>query len=255
MTILYTKSKIRKHALARTPAAKYRKHAGTAPRDKFLGAVILAFAALLFLWFTVILCRPLFVLATNPNRLERFIQRQGTLGRFAFFGIQILQGFLPIPLELTAAAGGYAFGRVQGALLTLCAAMLSTTAIFYFTKIFGHKLIDLFFTPTQQRHVNYMRDEKVRTALTWLVFLIPGTPKRIFVFSAGLVPQSFTKFLAVSTLARAPALVACSFGGYALENGNYTQAAVIFVITGLLGISGIIAYRMITKSRNRRHRG
>jgi len=103
--------------------------------------------------------------------------------------------------------------------------------------------------------VKYIRDEKVRNTLTWIVFLIPGTPKRIFVFSAGLVPQSFGKFLAISTVARVPALVACSFGGYALGSGNYKQAVAIFVVTGVLSVIGMIAYRTFTKKRNKQQSG
>jgi uncharacterized membrane protein YdjX (TVP38/TMEM64 family) len=253
MTILRTKSKKRSHFTPQgeITAADLTEYAGTTARDKILGAGILIALTALFFWLTVIVCQPLFILASSPHKLERFIQEQGTLGRAAFLGIQILQGFLPIPLELTAVAGGFAFGRAQGTALTLCATMISTTAIFYFTRIFGHRLIDLFFTPAQQRGVKYLRDERVRSTLTWLVFLIPGTPKRIFVFSAGLVPQNFRKFLVISTLARIPALVACSFGGYALGNGNYAQAAAIFLVIGLAGVAGVAVYRMFTKKRRR----
>gem|GEM_PF-314611 len=253
MTILRTKFKKgnRFTQQGEITAADLPEYAGTTVREKLLGAAILVALAVVFFWLTVIVCRPLFILASSPHKFELFIQEQGALGRAAFLGIQILQGFLPIPLELTAVAGGFAFGRAQGTALTLCATMISTTAIFYFTRIFGHRLIDLFFTPAQQRGVKYLHDEKVRGTLTWIVFLIPGTPKRIFVFSAGLVPQNFRKFLVISTLARVPSLVACSFGGYALGNGNYAQATAIFVVIGFVSVAGVAIYRIFTKKRRR----
>lgn len=232
-------------------AADLHEYAGTTARDKLLGVLILIAFMALFFWFTVVLCRPLFILAYSPEKFDRFIQGQGALGRLTFLGFQVLQGFLPIPLELTAAAGGYAFGRLQGTLLTLCSSLISTTLIFYFTKAFGHRLIDLFFTREQQRGARFLRDAKLRDTLTWVIFLIPGTPKRIFVFSAGLVPVSFKKFLAVSTLARVPSLIACSFGGYALFRGNYTQAAVIFAVLGICSVIGIAVYKRLTKNRRR----
>lgn len=232
-------------------AASLPKSAKTSLRDKLLGTGILVAGLALFLWFSVMLCRPIFLIASNPEQFERFIQDQGTLGRIAFLGIQILQGFLPIPLELTAIAGGYAFGQVQGMILTLCATMVSTTAIFYFTKFFGQKLMNLFFTPAQQQKVSYFRDEKVRTTLTWIMFLIPGLPKRMFVFSAGLVPQRFRRFLLISTLARIPALLACSFGGNALGNGDYGQATAVFVTVGALSIAGVAAYKAVSGKKSR----
>jgi uncharacterized membrane protein YdjX (TVP38/TMEM64 family) len=252
MKILRTKSKKRRPAQPpEITAADLPENAGTTPRDKLLGAVILLAATALFLWLTAILCRPLFTITTNPDRFGRFIREQGALGRVAFLGIQILQGFLPIPLELTTVAGGYAFGRVQGSILTIVATMLSTTAIFYVTKMFGRKLLDLFFTPAQQKKVRYFRDEKMRTALTFFIFLIPGMPKRMFVFSAGLVPQSFSKFLVISTLARVPAIIACSFGGHALSNGDYSQAVTIFVVTGILSVTGILLYKYFTNKKQK----
>ena len=252
MMILRTKSQKRKTCSAqKITAAGLPKHAGTTRRDKFLGTVILILAAVLFCWFSFMLCRPIFLLASSPDKFGSFIRAQGAMGRFALLGIEILQGFLPIPLELTAIAGGYVFGRLQGTLLAICATMISTTAIFYFTKTFGHKVMDLFFTPAQQKNVKYIHNEKLRTTLTWVVFLIPGMPKRIFVFSAGLVPQKFGKFLAISTLARVPSLLACSFGGHALGNGNYTQAAVIFIVIGILSVIGVAAYQTFTKKHRR----
>lgn len=248
MTILRTNSKkIRLKQSEEITTADLHEFAGTAVRDKLLGVFILIVFTALFFWFTVVFCRPLFILAYSPEKFDRFIQGQGALGRLTFLGFQILQGFLPIPLELTAAAGGYAFGRLQGTLLTLCSSVISTTLIFYFTKAFGHRLIDLFFTREQQRGATFLRDVKLRDALTWVIFLIPGTPKRIFVFSAGLVPLDFKKFLAVSTFARVPSLIACSFGGYALFSGNYTQAAIIFAVLGICSVAGIAAYKRFTK--------
>lgn len=227
-------------------AADLPEMAKPALRDRLLGGAVLLAVTVLFIWFTVILCRPLLALAADPGRFESFIRRQGAMGRAAFLGIQILQGFLPIPLELTTIAGGYAFGRVQGSLLTLCSIVVSTTMIFYFTKIFGHRLINLFFTPAQQKHILHLRSAKTRSTLYWIVFLIPGTPKRLFVFSAGLIPQDFGRFLLISTLARVPSLLACSFGGWALFSGNYYQAAVLLAATGILSIAGVLLYRAIT---------
>lgn len=252
MKILHTKSWTKKRGAAlEITAANLPENAKTTPRDKFLGTVLLLAAVALFVWLTVLLCRPLLTITTSPDRFGRFIKAQGSLGRVAFLGIQILQGFLPIPLELTTIAGGYAFGQLQGSLLTICATMVSTTAIFFFTKAFGRRLLDLFFTPAQQNNVKYFRNEKVRSTLTWIVFLIPGTPKRLFVFSAGLLPQNFGKFLAISTAARIPALVACSFGGHALGSGNYAQAVAIFVVTGILSVAGIVFYKYITYKKQK----
>lgn len=251
MTILKTPKKTRsaRQAPPEITADDLPELAPPSVRDRVLGSVLLLSAFGLFLWLSVLLCRPLVLLASSPGKLEEFLHSQGAMGWFSFLGIEILQGFLPIPLELTAAAGGYVFGRAQGALLTLCSVVISTTTIFYFARAFGHRMLRLFFSPERARRLTAPHSGKVRTALTLAVFFMPGTPKRMFIFSAGLVPQRFAGFLALSTLARAPALLACSFGGQALGNGNYGQAAVIFIVTGILGLAGAGAYRLVSKRK------
>ena len=223
-----------------------------AVRDKVLGAAILALAAVLFIWLSVIIVRPLASLASDPEKMRRFIDDKGIFGRAAFLGIQVLQGVLPIPLELTTIAAGYIFGKVEGCVITVCSVVLSTTLIFYCTKIFGRKVVDLFFSPESQSKIKYIHDEKIRDMITLIVFFIPGAPKRLFVFTAALTPQKFGKFLAISTLARVPSLLACSFGGNALCSGNYGKAAAIFIITGSISIAGLVFYGFITKSKNKK---
>lgn len=217
----------------------------TTTGQKLLGVAILLGGTLVFLALAFVLGRPILEMSRNPDALEEFLEAQGALGRIVFIGIQTLQGFLPIPLEFTTVVGGYVFGPVQGTLLTVCSVLLSTTAIFFITKRWGNKLLNLFFPPSRQPKWKLLHNPKVRDTFTWVMFLIPGTPKRLFVFSAGLMPQSFGKFLLISTLARVPTILACNFGGHAIGQGDYGQAAVILVVVLLLSLIGALLYRRL----------
>lgn len=227
------------------------KNSNTALRDKIFGILILLVLTAAFLWLTFLIGKSLLPLTSNSENMRRFVAKNGVMGQLAFLGIQILQGFLPVPIELTTIAGGYAFGPLQGTLLTILAMILSTISIYYFTKLCGQKLINLFFTPAQQRKVFYFRDEKVRRTITWIVYLIPGTPKRLFTFSAGLVPQSFESFLFISIAARVPTILACTFGGHALEQQDYKLAVVIFSIIGFTCLIGLCTYQYCTKRKHK----
>ncbi len=229
------------------PLPPRRKAEGApTPRQRVLGWAILIAATALFLYLTVQLCRPLARLASDPKKMRAFVQSQGAFGRVAFLGIEILQGFLPIPLELSAIAGGYVFGHVQGWALTICSVLISTTLIFHITKMYGHRLVDLFIPRDRQKSVRWFRSGRVRDAVTFFVFLIPGTPKRLFVFTAGMVPQNFWRFLFISTAARAPALLICSFGGGALGSGDYGLAVFLLAVGVLLGAAGFVIYRRVS---------
>lgn len=247
LTVLYTGLRTNR---GKSSAALFRKAGkSTALRDKLLGAAILTVITLLFLWLTFLVGKSLLPLTADAENMRRFVVKNGVRGRLMFFGIQILQGFLPVPIELTTIAGGYAFGPLQGTLLTLVAMVVSTTAIFYITKLWGQKLMNLFFTPAQQKKVFYFRDAKVRKAITWIVYLVPGLPKRLFTFSAGLIHQDFGGFLLITILARAPTIVACTFGGHALEQQDYRLAIAIFSVVGTLCLVGFTVYRFCTGHR------
>ena len=141
----------------RTPAPSRGDRGRRARREELWGWAVLAAAAVFTVVLTVLLLRPLRQLAADPQRMRIFLRSQGAFGAAVFWGIQFLQGFLPIPLELTAAAGGYLFGRVQGFLLSVSAAAVSTAAIYFFTVEFGHRAVDRFFPPYMQRWARWFR--------------------------------------------------------------------------------------------------
>lgn len=225
------------------PRPSRRKAGPYARREAVWGWAVLLAAAVFTVLLTALLLHPLRQLIADPRRMREFIHSQGAFGAAAFWGIQILQGFLPIPLELTAAAGGYLFGRAQGFLLSVSSAAVSTAAIYLFTVEYGHRAADRFFPPEKQRGARWFRSEKLRDLTTFLVFLVPGTPKRLFVFTAGLVPQDFRRFLLISTAARAPSLLACSFGGGAIGSGEYRLGAGLLLLVCVLGAAGCVLYR------------
>ncbi|MCI1954807.1 MAG: VTT domain-containing protein [Oscillospiraceae bacterium] len=219
-------------------------------RRTLLGWLVLAASVAFFLLITALLCRPLVRLASNPREMRAFVLAQGGFGRAAFLGMEILQGFLPVPLELTAVAGGYIFGKTQGFLLSVCSVPVSSAVIFRLTKMFGHGLADRLIPPMRQNRARWFRNAKVRDAVTFFVFFIPGTPKRLFVLTAGLVPQSFRRFLVLSTAARVPALFACSFSGGALGSGDYILAVFLLVLIGGLALAGSLFYRRVAGPRS-----
>jgi uncharacterized membrane protein YdjX (TVP38/TMEM64 family) len=218
-------------------------------RETLLGLLILAAGIALFVFLTVVLCRPIAALLSDPGRLRVTVQSQGFFGILLFFGLEVLQGFLPIPLELTTVAAGYVFGPLGGFLLTTVSVLCSTALVFYFSKLFGERFF-LFLFP-QGRSPWILRDEKARGWATWIVFLVPGLPKRLFIFSAALVPQNFSRFLMISTVARVPALLVCSFGGHALGSGDYGKAVFLLCIVAVPAAVAFLIYRAATRRKNK----
>ena len=255
MKILYSRKKKQESPAPPVSEQDLPEYRPPSTRDKILGTMVLIAACALFIALTVAICAPLLPLVSNPEKFERFIAEMGAWGRFVFVGVQMLQSILPIPLELTTVAGGYIFGRWQGLLLTVSSILISTTIIYYVSKAFGSRVIGLFLSPQKQKKIRYLNDPKLRNTLTWIFFLIPGLPKRMFVFSAGLTQQGFKQFLFISTVARLPALLACTFGGDALGEGNYGLAAALLILMVAVAVVSLVLYRRITGKKDKNHTG
>lgn len=75
-----------------------------------------------------------------------------------------------------------------------------------------------------------------------ILFLIPGTPKDLLVYIAGLLPIKPLKFILISSIARFPSVISSTLAGANLAKGNWQFSILIYAITFL--IVGIILFVM-----------
>ena len=71
-----------------------------------------------------------------------------------------------------------------------------------------------------------------------ILFLIPGTPKDLLVYVAGLLPIKPLRFLIISTFARIPSIVSSTVAGSSIVEGNWKIGvvlyALIFIVVGVI---------------------
>ena len=76
------------------------------------------------------------------------------------------------------------------------------------------------------------------TATMLILFLIPGTPKDLLVYVAGLLPIKPLRFLIISTFARIPSIVSSTVAGSSIVEGNWKIGvvlyALIFIVVGVI---------------------
>ena len=73
-----------------------------------------------------------------------------------------------------------------------------------------------------------------------ILFIIPGTPKDLFVYIAGLLPIHPIRFIAISTFARIPSIISSTLAGANLATGDWKMSLIIYAITFV--IVGIIVF-------------
>ena len=62
-----------------------------------------------------------------------------------------------------------------------------------------------------------------------ILFLIPGTPKDLLVYVAGLLPIKPLKFIIISTFARFPSVITSTLAGEQLAIGDWKMSIILYV--------------------------
>lgn len=194
---------------------------------------------------------PLLRFAKDPERFRTWVDSLGIWGHLAFIGIlvfQIIFAFIPgEPFELLA---GYAFGPIEGTILCIISILLGGFLVFTLTKKFGVKLVELFFPMEKIHSLKFLHNKQRMYLITFIIFFIPGTPKDLLSYVAGLTPIKLGPWLLLSTIARLPSVLTSIISGDAVGTKNYTFALIVFGITGVLSLAGLLIYNAICKKQN-----
>ncbi len=205
-------------------------------------AIFILFTLAVF-WFVG---RPMLEMIGQPEQFRQWVDGHGFWGRLAFIGMMVLQVFIAIipgePLEMAA---GYAFGMVEGTFLCLISVTIGGYLVFIFVRTWGMKAVEVFFPREKIRSLRFLHRSPRRDALFFLIFIIPGTPKDLLSYVAGLTDMKVGVWLLISSLARLPSIVTSTVGGDALGMQNYLFAAVVFAITLAISGLGLLIYRRI----------
>ena len=210
------------------------------------GAVVIfiLFSAAVF-WFVG---RPMIRFARQPELFRAWVEQRGVWGKLAYVGMVLLQVLVAvIPGEPLEICGGYAFGALWGTALCLLGALLGSVAVFAFVRRFGQPLVEVFFPREKLESLRFLHSSPRRDVLLWLIFTVPGTPKDLLCYFAGLTDLSWGKWLLISSVGRIPSIVTSTIGGDALGVQNYQFALIAFAVTLAISGVGLLIYRAVCR--------
>lgn len=217
------------------------------------GIALFLLLSLAIFWFVG---KPFLAFVSDPEKFRLWVDGHGIWGRLAFLGMMLLQVFVAIipgePLEIGA---GYAFGAVEGTILCILGAGIGSALVFLFVRRFGVKAVEVFISQEKIRSVRFLNDPKRLYPLITIAFLLPGTPKDVLCYCAGLTPIRFRHFLWISSICRLPSVVTSVLGGNALGSGNWQAAVWIFLATMAVSLIGLLIYKRISRFREEHHHG
>lgn len=199
-------------------------------------------------WFVGI---PMIRFAENPEMFRQWVDASGIWGRGAFVGMVVLQVIVAfIPGEAVELAAGYAFGALEGTVLSMAGILIGSWIIFVLVRKFGVKMVEVFFSKEKISQIGFLRNGRKTRVLAFILMVIPGTPKDFISYFAGLTKLELGQWLTIVSVARLPSVLTSTLTGAAAGEERYVLALIMFVISGLISACGIWYYRLICKQEN-----
>lgn len=207
--------------------------------------IVLTILAVLFLFVVgYFIGKPMVALVSDPGEFQVWVERQGILGVLAFIGMVIFQVFAAIipggPFQIGA---GYAFGVWKGSLICDFATTLASVVIFLLVRRFGVSFIELFIDKEKLESIKFLKNNEKVEGILFLLFLIPGTPKDLLSYFAGLTRIKLSHWIFICGVGRFPAIFLSCISGSALSTAQYELAIAAMVVIIVCSVGGILIYR------------
>jgi uncharacterized membrane protein YdjX (TVP38/TMEM64 family) len=189
--------------------------------------LLLAFV-ILIAYFTVHYAPLITELVSEPDQFRELIQSYGKTGVFVFIAFQVLQVVISvIPGEVVQITGGYIYGVWLGTLYLVIGLLIGSVLAFYCARLLGYPLLKVLLPKAKFNKFWTLLRSKKFEAVVFLLFLVPGLPKDIFTYAAGLTSVPPAKFFLIATGARFPALIGSVYIGTNLQEENYLTVIIL----------------------------
>lgn len=169
---------------------------------------------------------------------KEHIANLGFIGYLVLFGIQFAQIFLIIlpgePIEILA---GMCYGGIKGFLFITLSTCIISTLIFFTVRKYGRRFVYNICSEERIKKIEnskLFKDPKKIEYIMLILFIIPGTPKDLLVYIAGLLPVKPLRFILISTFARFPSVISSTFAGSNLVKGNWKFSLIIYGLIFLI---------------------
>lgn len=193
-------------------------------------------------------------LATPEGReaFKLWVDSLGFLGWLVSLGIQLLQIFVAfIPGEPIELMLGYVWGPWLGTFTCLLGIFIGTSLIYFFVKKLGRKFVARAVGETDLTKYKFLSNRSRAQMTVFILFFIPGTPKDALTYIAPLAPIPTISYLLITTFARIPSIVTSTILGDSIANGNYILAIIVFALTAIISVLGIILGNRFVERRSK----
>lgn len=225
------------------------------PMKKSRASVILSIVSAVFLILTALGVWFMREYLQDPALVREKIGEHYLLGAVAMVLISAVQVIVAlIPGEFVEIAAGYVFGSWIGSFLCLGGIVLGSCTTILLVRCFGARFVYAFYPKEKIDALPIINDPPKRNLLTFLLFVIPGTPKDLFTYAIGLTDMSIPLYVALTTAARFPSVILSTLSGDAVGTKDYRMAIVFIIVTAVVSGVGVLIYRIFSRKHAEKKR-
>lgn len=164
-----------------------------------------------------------------------YLRQNRKIAFLLIIGLQIIQVVICVlPGQPIQFAASYMFGVARGYLFSVIGAIIGTTISFYLAKLLGSEAMHLFFGEEKVKEYQRRLNSGRGLLIAFLIYLIPGVPKDLVSYAAGISEMRFRPFLLAATIGRSPAMLGSLLVGHFFGKQNYTAMIIVTVAVILL---------------------
>ena len=235
--------------LATLMARMMNKRELTARQQKTIGIIALSVALTLLAVVVIFVGIPLVRFLREPERFRAWVEERGFWGKLAFIGMVVMKVVVAvIPGEPFELAAGYAFGVWEGLFLCMIGITIGSMIVFSLVRRFGVSIIRVFFSQERIDGMKLLHTSKKGNVILSIVYIVPGTPKDFLNYCAGLTTIKLPTWLLVCSIGRIPSIITSTISGDAFVQKNYLLGIMVYVVTFLVGLIGVLVYNKVTKA-------
>ncbi len=171
----------------------------------------------------------------SAERVVDYLKANSSIAALLIICIQIVQVVICfLPGQPVQFAASYMFGVARGFAFSITGAVIGTVISFYLAKLLGNDAMNLFFGKEKVRDYKKKLDSGRGLLLAFLIYLIPGIPKDLVSYVAGISDMRFRPFLLVATVGRIPGMLGSLMLGHFFGRQDYRAMIIIAVIVAVM---------------------
>ncbi|MGA2479009.1 MAG: VTT domain-containing protein [Spirochaetia bacterium] len=187
-------------------------------------------------------------LFTSVQKLEAWVRASGPTAPLVFIALQIFQIVVfVVPGEVVQITGGYLFGTWPATLYSVTGIAIGSAAAFFLGRVLGVPFVNAIFPPERVEGARKLLSTPGSKLVFFLLFVIPGIPKDVLCYVAGLSPLRFPFFILASMVGRLPGIIGSALIGNSAAQKKWVLAAIVLGVAVILFSAGFFFRERIEK--------